>query len=247
MKRVAWALVVLSIAIGLAPSPQVGGGALRDLVKGFQKALGSGSGLSNSEIVAGLKEALQIGTKNAVAVLSRVNGYYNDTEIRIRLPASVRSAEKILRAAGYGSTVDRFERSMNRAAERAAPRAKALLWDAVEQMSFADARQILYGEEDAATRYFQDKTAARLQVLFKPVVAESMSEVGVTRTYRQLEGKLRSISFAQSVVFDLDQYVTEKAVDGLFVMLAREEAAIRKDPAARVTETLQKVFGDQTK
>ncbi len=133
---------------------------------------------------------------------------------------------------------------MNRAAERAAPEAKALFVESVEQMTFADARQILDGPEDAATRYVERKTSARLQSLFQPVVARSMSEVGVTRAYQQLEKKLRTISFAQSAVFDLDRYVTAKAVDGLFVMIARQEAAIRNDPAARVTDLLKKVFGN---
>ena len=111
-------------------------------------------------------------------------------------------------------------------------------------MTFTDAKQILYGPDDAATRYFKQKTSQQLQVRFKPIIAKSMAEVGVTRAYRRLEEKLRSISVAQSMVFDLDQYVTEKAIDGLFVMVAREEAAIRRDPAARVTELLRKVFGN---
>ena len=244
MKRAFFVVVILMVAAGMMYSPHARAGVIQDLFESLQKAFGV-QGLSEGEVVAGLKEALRIGTQNAVTLVSRVNGYYKNTAIRIRLPESIRKAEEMLRYAGLGATVDRFEQSMNRAAERAAPRATELFLEAIEQITFTDARQILDGPDDAATRYFQRKTEANLEKLFKPIVAAAMNEVGVTRTYRQLEQKLRSVSVAQSVVFDLDQYVTEKAVQGLFVMMAREEAAIRKDPAARVTELLRRVFGNQ--
>lgn len=247
MKTVSCYLPAFLIFISAAFCPQTQAGGFQEFLKSFQKALGGRSGLSDHEIVAGLKEALRIGSQNAVAVVSKVNGYYRNPDIKIMLPESVRKTERVLRYAGFGSTVDRFELSMNRAAEKAAPRAKALFWDAIRQMTFADARQILNGPDDAATQYFKQKTSLQLHSQFKPIVEHSMSAVGVTRTYQQLEDKLKSISFAQSAVFDLDQYVTEKAIDGLFVMLAGEEAAIRKDPAARVTELLKKVFGSQRK
>ena len=234
---------VLLASLPAARSPALAGG-FDDFFRKFQKALGGGSRLSNDEIIAGLQEALRLGTQKAIAAVSKLNGYYGKPEIKIRLPESVRSAEKVLRYAGFGSTVDRFELSMNRAAERAAPQAKSLFKDAIRQLTFTDAKQILNGPDDAATRYFKSKTSQHLQVRFKPIIANSMAEVGVTRAYRQLEEKLQSISFAQSVVFDLDQYVTEKAIDGLFVMVAREEAAIRRDPVARTTELLRRVFGN---
>jgi hypothetical protein len=134
---------------------------------------------------------------------------------------------------------------MNRAAERAAPEAKPIFWDAIKQMSFADARQILDGPDDAATRYFQDKTSSRLQKIFKPITRKAMSEVGVTRYYQSLDAKIRTIPFADQMSFDLDQYVTHQALSGLFVMLAEEEKKIRRDPAARVTDLLKKVFASQ--
>ena len=246
MKRTGWILITAIVAAIFVSSPHAQAGAIDDLFKRLRNALGSTT-LSEQDIIAGLKEALRIGTQNAVALVSRVNGYYKTEAIRIRLPESVRNAEKILRYAGFGSTVDRFEVSMNRAAEKAAPQATELFIDAIGQMTFADARKILDGPDDAATRYFERKTAAKLEARFKPLVANSMAEVGVTRYYRQLEKTLRSLSITQSAVFDLDQYVTGKAVRGLFVMLAREEAAIRKDPAARVTELLKKVFGSRDK
>ena len=242
MKSVACLLAaVLLASLPAANSPALAGG-FDDFFRKFQKALGGGNRLSDDEIIAGLQEALRLGTQNAIGAVSKLNGYFREPEIKIRLPESVRGAEKVLRYAGFGSTVDRFELSMNRAAERAAPQAKSLFKDAIGQLTFTDAKQILYGPDDAATRYFKQKTSQQLQIRFKPIVAKSMAEVGVTRAYRQLEEKLRSISFAQSVVFDLDQYVTEKALDGLYLMLAEEEKKIRQDPAARVTNLLKKVF-----
>ena len=247
MKRALCMLALIAVVAALSFTPPVQAGALQELFESLRKAVGGRAGLSSREIVAGLKEALQIGTQNAIAAVSRTDGYYRNADIRIALPESVGNAERMLRYAGFGSTVDRFEMSMNRAAEAAAPRAKPIFLDAVAQMTFSDAGRILDGSEDAAPRSFQLKTAPQLQALFKPAVAGAMAEVGVTRTYRQLEDALQTIPAAQSVVFDLDQYVTEKAVDGLFVMLAKEEAAIRRDPAARVTERLQKVFGYRAK
>lgn len=215
-----------------------------DFLNDARKAVGLGQGgLTNTEIIDGLKQALEIGAKNAVARVSKTNGYYGNPDIRIPLPGSVKKVVGVLRAVGYGQKVDAFELSMNRAAERAAPQAKALFWNAVKEMSFEDARKILDGPDNAATLYFKKKTEARLTELFKPIVHSSMSEVGVTRSYQELDAKVRSIPFAGSFSFNLDQYVTGKALDGLFFMLAREERKIRQDPAARVTDLLKKVFG----
>lgn len=218
---------------------------LQDMLKDATKFLGGEKGLSEDEIVSGLKQALEIGTSNAVQTVGRTDGYLKNPEIRIPLPEHVGKAEKILRATGFGSQVDQFELSMNRAAERAAPEAKAIFWDAIKQMSFTDARQILDGPDDAATRYFQDNTSDRLQKIFKPITHEAMSEVGVTRQYQSLDAKIRTVPFADQASFDLDQYVTEKSLSGLFLMLAAEEKKIRQDPAARVTDLLKKVFANQ--
>jgi hypothetical protein len=153
--------------------------------------------------------------------------------------------EKLLRGAGFGQKVDIFELSMNRAAEQAAPEAKSIFWDAIKEMDIADARKILNGRDDEATLYFKDKTYQRLEQSFKPIVKNSMGEVGVTRAYQDLNEKVETIPFAGGLSFDLDQYVTEGALDGLFKMLAEEEKKIRSDPAARVTDLLRKVFGDK--
>ncbi len=218
----------------------------QDIFNRVKKAVGmSGGELSESKIVEGLKEALEIGTGNAAGLVSKLDGYYKNSKIKIPLPESVRKVEKILRKVGFGSKVDDFEMSMNRAAEQAAPEAKALFTDTIKQMSFDDARKILNGKDNAATLYFKDKTWDRLYDKFKPIINSTMSEVGVTRYYQDLNKKVRSFPFADSMSFDLDQYVTDGALDGLFYMLEQEERSIRKDPTARVTDLLKEVFGSK--
>jgi hypothetical protein len=217
----------------------------QDILKGAQKMLGTSDSISESDIVEGLKQALEIGTTKAVDLVSKQGGYYNNPEIKIPLPGSVQKVEKLLRGAGFGSKVDAFELSMNNAAERAAPEAKSIFWDAIKKMKIDDAKTILNGREDEATLYFKDKTSALLQETFEPIVKESMGEVGVTRTYQDLDAKVKKIPFADSLSLDLDKYVTEGALNGLFQMLAEEEKKIRSDPAARVTDLLKKVFGNK--
>jgi hypothetical protein len=237
-------LLMVGLLAMLAVVPASSGHAqLGDIFNRFKKTFGVG-GLTQEEITAGLKEALRIGTENAVQKVSQVGGYYNNPRIRIPLPESVQKVEKVLRLAGLGSQVDAFEKSMNRAAERAAPEAKSLFWDGIKTMTFSDAKRILNGRENEATLYFKEKTWDRLQVLAKPVVHDAMGEVGVTRSYQNLEAKARTVPFAGSFNFDLDQYVTDQALDGLFQMLEDEERKIREDPAARTTQLLKKVFGN---
>lgn len=207
-----------------------------------QETFSGSSGVSQSEIVNGLKEALEIGTGNTVQALSKPDGYYKNPKLKIPLPESVKKVESILRATGFDSQLNEFERSMNRAAEKAAPEAGALFVDAIKAMTFSDADKILNGPDNAATEYFQNKTTDRLQALFKPVVQQSMDNVGVTQYYKSISKKVKTIPFADDYVVDLDSYVTEKSIDGLFVRLAEEESKIRNDPAARVTDLLQKVF-----
>jgi hypothetical protein len=232
-------LLALSVHLGYAAG-------LSDMVKEAQKTLGGTTGgLSSDEITAGLKEALQIGSEKAVGLVSRPDGFYRNPAIKIPLPESVQKVEKWLRTAGYGEKVDAFELSMNRAAERAAPEAKSIFWDAIADMNFDDAQKILNGRDNEATLYFEDKTSARLQEVFKPIVKDAMGEVGVTRSYQDLSDKIVSMPFGKSAAFDLDQYVTEGALKGLFKMLAEQEKQIRTQPSARVTDLLQKVFAGQ--
>jgi hypothetical protein len=214
----------------------------------LHRVAGSGNdaspGLTDSQVTDGLKEALQVGSEKAIEAVSQPDGYYGNPTVKIPLPESVQSAEQVLRATGFGSTVDAFELSMNRAAEKAAPEAKGLFLDAIQQMSISDAQKILNGRDNEATLYFKDKTSTQLESLFKPIIEDSMAQVGVTQSYQGLQRQMKTIPFAGGSAFDLDQYVTENAIDGLFKMLAEQEAMIRTDPAARTTDLLKAVFGN---
>ncbi|MGQ9646145.1 MAG: DUF4197 domain-containing protein [Thermodesulfobacteriota bacterium] len=209
------------------------------------KGLGIGpkGGLSDAKIASGLKEALKIGTGNAVNLTGKPDGYFLNQAIKILMPEKLRNVEKGLRAVGYGSKVDQFILSMNRAAERAAPAAKQIFWDAIGEMTFEDVRKIWSGHETAATDYFKGKTSERLAAAFRPVVDKAMNEVGVTRQYKELVGKYESIPFVKKETFDIDGYVVTKALDGLFHVVGEEERKIRTNPQARVTDLLKEVFG----
>jgi len=201
-----------------------------------------GGGLTDAKVAAGLKDALKVGTENTVNITGHLDGYFKNQAIKILMPEKLRSLESGLRMAGFGPQVDEFVLSMNRAAEKAAPAAKQIFWDAIGQMTFEDARGILGGKETAATDYFRAKTTDRLAAAFKPIVSDSMNQVGVTRQYKELVGRFQMLPFARMESFDLDQYVVGKSLDGLFYVLGQEEVKIRTNPTARVTELLQEVF-----
>jgi hypothetical protein len=212
------------------------------------KSLGGGekeSGLSDAKIGSGLKEALKIGTENAVGFTGKKDGFFLNQAIKILMPEKLRTFEKGLRAVGYGPQVDEFVLSMNRSAEKATPFAKQIFWDAIGEMTFEDVRKILSGNNTAATDYFKGKTTNKLTDVFKPIVSNAMSEVGVTRQYKELVGRYESIPFVKKETFDLDQYVVTKALDGLFHMVGEEETKIRKNPTARTTDLLKEVFGSK--
>ncbi|MCF8080789.1 MAG: DUF4197 domain-containing protein [Desulfobacterales bacterium] len=218
-----------------------------NLLKSLKEVLPSG-GLSESVIAKGLKEALEVGTRNAVSQVSSLDGYYRNPDIRIPLPAEVKKAEELMRTFGLGDQLDAFVLSMNRAAETAAPEARGIFVDAIFEMGIDDARRILEGSDNEATLYFRERTGDRLTTAFLPMAHDAMAEVGVTRIWQNIETRMETIPFlAESFRFDLDRYVTEKALDGLFLELAEEEKKIRTDPAARVTELLEKVFGRSEK
>lgn len=204
---------------------------------------GSGAGLSDAKIGSGLKEALKVGTENAVNLTGKTDGYFMNQAIKILMPERLRTMESGLRAVGFGPKVDEFVLSMNRAAEQAAPHAKKIFWDAVGEMTFDDARKILNGPQTAATDYFKAKTTDKLTAAFRPIVDQSMNQVGVTREYKELVGRAQVIPFMKIESFDLDNYVTGKALDGLFHVVGQEEIKIRTNPAARGTDLLKEVFG----
>jgi hypothetical protein len=199
-------------------------------------------GLSDSKISSGLKEALKIGTENTVNVTGRADGYFMNQAIKILMPEKLRGLEKGLRAVGYGPQVDGFILSMNRAAEKAAPSARQIFWDALAAMTFEDAKKILAGNETAATEFFRAKTGDKIAAAFRPVVDKAMNEVGVTRQYKELVGRYEALPMVKSEAFDVDHYVVNKAVDGLFLVLGEEERKIRTNPSARVTDLLREVF-----
>jgi len=211
----------------------------------FMKGLGIGekSGLSDAKIGSGLKEALQIGAENAVNLTGRKDGYFMNQAIKILMPEKLRTVEKGLRAVGYGPQIDEFVLSMNRAAEQAAPFAKDIFLGAITEMTFDDARKILAGGDTAATQYFKAKTTGKLTTAFRPVVEKATNEVGVTRQYKELMGRASMMPFLKSETLDIDQYVVDKGLDGLFFVLGQEEKKIRTNPTARVTDLLKEVFG----
>ncbi len=213
---------------------------LDQLLKGL--GIGQQTGPSDAKIGSGLKEALKVGTENTVKLTGRTDGYFMNQAIKILMPEKLQTLEKGLRLVGYGPQVDEFVLSMNRAAERAAPQAKQIFWDAIGEMTFEDARKILNGSDTAATEYFRAKTSDKLTTTFRPVVDRTMNEFEVTRQYKELVGRYQAIPFAKAEVIDIDGYVVTRALDGLFHILGEEERKIRTNPAARVTDLLKEVF-----
>jgi hypothetical protein len=201
----------------------------------------SGS-LGDVKIGQGLKEALQVGTANAVSLTGKTDGYFKNEAIKILLPEKLQSLDRGLRMVGYGPQLDELVMGMNRAAEQAAPAAKQIFWNAIGDMTIDDASHILNGGKTAATDYFKGKTTTSLTTAFRPVVEKSMGQVGVTRQYQDLLGRAKSIPFLDTEAFDLDHYVVGRALDGLFHVVGEQEAKIRTDPAARTTDLLREVF-----
>ncbi|MAY43442.1 MULTISPECIES: DUF4197 domain-containing protein [unclassified Neptuniibacter] len=213
-----------------------------DTAKGSTSS-GKTTNLSTETLINGLKEALEVGSKRAIEEISQPGGYLDNKNIRIPLPDGVDKVASILKKYGLEEQVNQFEESMNRAAEKAAPQATELIVGAVKEMSFEDAKKIYSGPDDAATQYFKDKTSSKLRTLFQPSVQESLGQVGATKYYNELAGQAKDIPFVgDKVNVDLDSYVTEEALNGLFTMLAAEEKKIRENPAARTTDLLKQVF-----
>jgi hypothetical protein len=229
---------ILLIAVLLAVLACAGGGGVGELL-----SRAGGPGLGDDTIVAGLKEALQVGTSSAVSRTSKVDGYFGNSLIRIGLPDSLDTMAKGLRAIGFGAKVDELELAMNRAAESAAGEATDVFWGSIQQMSFADARAILSGGDTAATEYFDRTSRDELRGRFQPIVSEKMGQVGLARLYDDLVDRYTALPFTREPPLDMSGYVTEKSLDGLFTVLGEEERRIRANPAARTTELLRRVFG----
>ncbi len=230
----------LAILVLLSSAMLLRAGMLEDVMKHVG---GSTKGPDESTTASGLKEALSIGTENAVKSVSRTDGYFGNQAIKILMPEKIRNVANVLGKIGYQKQVDEFVLSMNSAAEKAAPKALSIFVDAIKGMSIEDARKILGGGNTAATAYFEEKTRGKLYDEFKPVISSSMNQVGCTRSYKEMMGKYDSVPFVGKQSLDLDHYVTNKALDGLFYMVGQEETKIRTDPSARVTDLLKTVFG----
>lgn len=204
------------------------------------------SSLDNSTIIKGLKEALATGTERAVTEVAKTDGYFGNQMIKILLPDKIQTAANLLGTVGYQQQVDAFVLSMNRAAEKAAPQAASLFGDAIREMTVEDAKGILNGTDTAATEYFEKKTRTQLFDAFKPVVAQSMNEAGTVRAYQEMLGRYQTLPFVSLAgisSLDLNSYIVNKALDGLFVMVKSEEKKIRTNPAAQTTDLLRQVFG----
>jgi hypothetical protein len=237
--------ILLALILGVfLIMPAAYGADMTDLLKSVPMPSMTGSAQNSGTVASGLKEALSVGTKNAVNLLSAQNGYFGNEAVKILLPENIRKVGDALRMAGYQKEVDAFILSMNRAAEKAAPKAADIFSSAIQSMSIEDAQKILNGGNTAATEYFKSKTSSQLFDAFKPDISQSMNAVGVTKAYKAMTDRYTTMMpFAKMDSLDLDKYVTDKSLDGLFTMVGQEESKIRTNPAARTTDLLKKVFG----
>ncbi|PWL27238.1 DUF4197 domain-containing protein [uncultured Roseivirga sp.] len=204
--------------------------------------LGGDAAFTKEEAANALKQALEQGTVKGVSVVSQVDGYLKNPEIKIPFPPEAENVEQKLRAIGLGNQVDEAVESLNRAAEDAASEAKDIFITAIKALTIQDAINIVKGEQDAATRFLERTTTAELTAKFSPIINSSLQKVNATKYWGDVMGTYNKIPFVKKVETDLTAYVTQKAIDGLFVMIANEELNIRQNPAARTTELLKKVF-----
>jgi len=199
--------------------------------------------LSNRDAVDGLKAALEKGTQIAVKRLGTVNGFFGNDKLKIPLPESLQQVERALRLVGMGREADELVLRMNRAAEAAVPEARALFVNAVKQMSVQDAKGILTGGNDAATQYFKRTTSAPLEQRFLPIIRKAMERVKLAELYEQYAGKAAQLGLIRKEDVKLDSYVTRKGLEGLFIVVAEEEAKMRANPVQETSKIIQKVFG----
>ncbi len=214
-----------------------------ELLQGKSATSTPTSALDTDTLARGLKQALEVGTQRAVDSVSKTDGYFANPAIRVPLPDVVNQGSRLLRQFGMGTLVDELELSMNRAAEQAAPEARAYFIQTLKEMSIEDAREIYQGGEDSATRYFQERTSTQLETAFKPKITAAMQQTGVTRYYQTLVKQASQYPLIGDMGLNLEDHVTGKALEGLFLMLAEEEKKIRADPLARSTDLLKQVFG----
>ncbi|MDH3265602.1 MAG: DUF4197 domain-containing protein [Gammaproteobacteria bacterium] len=231
------------VLASIGPSDSVAAGwldKLKDMVSGDDEKQ---QALSADQIGGGLKEALRVGTERVVSSLGTVDGFNLDPEIHIPLPEQLGQVQKVLGKVGMDSMLTDLETRLNRAAEVATPKAKQLFIAAINDMTLDDVMAIYNGPEDSATQYFKSRMAGPLAVEMKPVVDDSLADVGAAKSYDAAMQRYNSVPFVPKVDADLSSYVVDKGMDGIFHYLAKEEAAIRQDPAKRTTDLLKLVFG----
>jgi hypothetical protein len=231
----------MTLAFALTPA----GGARADLPGSLSDAAAAVApkGAANSALVDGLREMLKVGTANAVQEVGREDGYLGNQDIRIKMPQTLDGTAGKLRTMKLGALVDDLETSMNRAAEKASAQAQPVFEAAIAKLSFGEAAQIMGGSERAATELFDRTTREELAKTFRPIVEKSMEDVGLAKVYDAFVKPIKAIPFMSAPQIDLTEHITQEALDGLFEMLGREEAKMRKDPASRTTPLLQGLFG----
>ena len=230
----------------LISAPPVHSGVFDQIMEGIKPALEgkeTGNPLNLETTISGLKEALSVGAGNAVGTLSKSDGFLANEAIKILMPEKIQNVADMLKKVGYEQQVDNFVLSMNRAAEKATPQAKSFFMDAIKEMTFDDAKKVLDGGDTAATEYLQSKTYNNIYEAFKPIVSSSLDDVGGTKAYKEMMASFTSLPFASAQSLDLNHYVTDNALKGLFHTVGEEEKKIRTDPTARATDLLKKVFG----
>ncbi|GAB3509999.1 DUF4197 domain-containing protein [Emticicia fontis] len=240
MKR----LVIVSLIISVLGIQSCAGQKINlgKVLDNISKSTQSG-GLSTDEVISGLKQALQVGINKGADSASQVNGYYLNPIIKIPFPPEVERVESALRKVGLGGEVDKFVMALNRGAEEAAKEAKPIFINAILSMNFSDAWAILRGEKNSATMFLKRTTSDQLIAKFSPVVEKALAKTQATRYYTDLATTYNKLPFVQKVNPDLKGYATQKAIDGLFILVENEEAKIRENPWARTTDLLKKVFG----
>lgn len=236
--------VVLLLSVALITMQSISAQTIKGLFDKVTKTStsASGNGLSNDDIINGLKDALRVGTDSSAKRLSKLNGFFGDAAIKVLMPEEAKKVETTLRSLGMGSVVDKAVLSMNRAAEDAASGVGNIFWDAIKKMSITDGVKILRGSDYAATDYLKSVTTQELTEKFRPVIEASLVKMDATKYWKDMFTSYNRFSTKQ-VNTDLTAYVTERALSGLFLKISLEEQKIRKNPAAQVTDILRKVFG----
>jgi hypothetical protein len=247
------AIVAMGVAFVLAGATNLQAGLLDKLQKTITDTTSSSSGgsssgaasnLSTSQITEGLKEALKVGTETVVGQIGTTDGYNGDPAIHIPLPEKMQQAQSLLKKFGLSGMADELEERLNRGAEAAAPKTKEIIYNAISEMTLEDAQGIYSGPDDAATQYFRKVTTADLTETVRPIIEQSLQDVGAITAYDNLVSQYKTYPLVPDIKSDLTGHATEQALEGLFYYLAQEEAAIRNDPVKRTTEILTTVFGN---